>query len=253
MRCSMQKIRRILPLWKAVLIVTVMATAAIHFARSGDAAPPPAQVVPDAAEQRMFLERSREEHNARVTWQPVSTMTFDNAASLQPLRVMEGKWEIANGQLQAMSGKADDDRTILVAPCPAGPVRLEFDATLFARPDGRIGDIGIRLNADPTTGSFERGYAFITAQYWNQATVCYKLNIPIARTEWSPIVPGKRHHVVVEWTDKHLRLFVDERIVLDAWDRDTPLPPDPAKWIGLSTYDTRMAIDNLVISTSPAR
>ena len=63
------------------------------------------------------------------------------------------------------------------------------------------------------------------------------------------MVPGRRHRIVVEWTANHLRFFVDNRIVLDAWDRDTPLPPDPTKWIGLSTYDTRMAIYNLMIST----
>ena len=106
-----------------------------------------------------------------------------DVAFLKRLRVVEGQWQIFNGQLQAVGGEADNNRTILIAPCPDGLVRLEFDATLFARPDGCVGDIAVRLNADPDTGGFEGDYARITAQYFNQATVCYKLNIPIARTE----------------------------------------------------------------------
>jgi hypothetical protein len=142
-------------------------------------------------------------------------------------------------------------RTILISPILDGPQRIEFDATLLPRPDGRVGDICVRLNADPQTGSFARGYALIAAQYFNQAAVCYRLNIPISRTEGPTVTPGKRHHVVVEWKppEGHLRFFVDNRIILDTWDRTSPLSPDPTKWFGLSTYDTQMVVDNLTIST----
>ena len=94
----------------------------------------------------------------------------------------------------------------------------------------------------------DSGYGLFVARYFNQDSVCYKNNQPIARTEWSPIVPGKPHHIVAEWNTVHLRLWVDGCVVIDAWDRTNPIPPDPAKWIGLAAYDTRMAIDNLIIS-----
>jgi hypothetical protein len=204
--------------------------------------------VPDAAEQRMYLERARAEHDARVDWQPRHSFTFDDPAALGALRVCEGEWKIEGGQLQAVAGKAENYRTILLAPCPAGPMRIEFDAVLTARPDGRVGDIYIRLNADPDTGSSAKGYGLFVARYFNQDSVCYKNNQPIARSEWSPIVPGRRHHIVAEWNTVHLRLRVDDQVVIDAWDRTNPIAPDPAKWIGLATYDTRLAVDNLVIS-----
>lgn len=206
--------------------------------------------VPDAESQRDFLRNSRSEHNKTVAWKPVASMTFEDPQSLKDLRIVQGLWEVGDGKLRAVGGRKDSNRTILLTSSPAGAVRIEFDATLFPRSDGRIGDICIRLNADPITGSFARGHALITAQYWNQASVCYKLNIPIARTEWSPVVPGQSHRVVVEWTPSHLRFFLDGRIVLDAWDRDSPLSPDPTKWIGISTYDTLMEVDNISISTS---
>lgn len=241
----MQYSRQELGVWAAVS--GVVAIAMVH---ASVAAAPGAPVVPDAAGQRKYLELSRKEHDQPVHWQPVLVMGFDDAASLQRLRVKEGRWEILKGQLQAIAGRPDENRSVLIAPCPAGPIRVEFDATLFARPDGRVCDIGIRLNADPDTGRYDRGYGLLTATYFNQATVFYKLNIPLARTEWSPVVPGWRHHVNLEWNRGHLRFFIDKRIVLDAWDRDSPLAPDPTKWIGLSTYDTRMAVDNLTVSTS---
>ncbi|MHB9107516.1 MAG: hypothetical protein ACYDCO_10715 [Armatimonadota bacterium] len=211
-----------------------------------------APAVPDPEEQRMYLGRARAEHDAKVAWQPLHSFTFDDVETLKALRVCEGEWQIADGQLQAVGGKPDDYRAILLAPCPAGPMRIEFDATLYPRPDGRVGDIYIRLNADDT-GSSVKGYGLFVARYFNQDSVCYKNNQPIARTEWSPIVPGQQHHIVAEWHTVHLRLWVDGKVVIDAWDRTNPIPVDPQKWIGLASYDTRMAVDNLVISTAKGR
>lgn len=205
-----------------------------------------------AAEQRTFLEASRHEHAPAYEWKPVATFTFDDAAALKDFRITDGEWKIKDGQLKATGNKpGGNNRTILITPEIEGAQRIEFDATLLPRPDGRVGDICVRLNADPQTGSFARGYALIAAQYFNQANVCYRLNIPIARTECSPVVPGKRHHIILEWRlpEGHLRFFVDDTIVVDAWDRAAPLPPDPTKWIGLSTYGTDMIVDNLVISS----
>jgi len=212
-----------------------------------------APVAPDAGEQRMYLERARAEHDASLDWQPLTTFTFDDPAALKALRVCEGEWKIADGRLRAVGGKADNYRTILIAPCPAGPMRIEFDAVLSPRPDGRVGDIYIRLNADSDTGSSARGYGLFVARYFNQDSVCYKLNQPIARTEWSPIVPGRRHHITAEWNAVHLRLYVDDRIVIDAWDRDKPIAPDPAKWIALAVYDTHLSVDNLTIAVPKDR
>jgi len=206
-----------------------------------------AQAVPDPDEQHKYLELARAEHDYKVDWQPLHSFTFDDAESLKALRVCEGEWQVVDGQLQAIGGKADDYRTILLAPCSAGPMRIEFDATLYPRPDGRVGDIYLRLNADDTCSS-AKGYGLFVARYFNQDSVCYKNNQPIARTEWSPIVPGKQHHIIAEWNTVHLRLWVDGKVVIDAWDRTNPIAPDPAKWIGLAAYDTRLAVDNLVIS-----
>lgn len=220
---------------------------------SGLRAAPQQPVAPSVvAEQRTFLEASRHEHAPAYEWKPVANFNFDDATALKEFRITDGEWKIEDGQLKATDSKpGSNNRTILIAPEIEGAQRIEFDATLLPRPDGRVGDICVRLNADPETGSFAHGYALIAAQYFNQANVCYRLDIPIARTESEPIVPGQRHHITLEWRppEGHLRFFVDDTIVVDAWDRTSPLPPDPTKWIGLSTYGTDMIVDNLVISS----
>lgn len=242
--------RQMMPVTGRVILVLGLAVLACWAGRSalysrGTKKLPP---VPDAASQRHYLELARSEHGIPPAWQPLHSYTFDNPADLRTFRICEGEWKIDGGKLLATRGAAENYRTLLIAPCPAGPSRIEFDAVLSPRPDGRIGDIYLRFNADPATGSSARGYGMMVARYYNQDTVCYKLNQPIARTEWSPIISGKRHHIAAEWTAVHLRLFVDDRVVIDAWDRDKPIAPDPQKWLGLAVYDTPLAIDNLVIS-----
>jgi hypothetical protein len=211
-------------------------------------------------EMRQFLEASRNEHSRPEDWKPVQEFTFDDAKAIAPMHITKGQWVVRDGQLLAIGGEGE--RSILIAPCQWDAVRIAFDAVLKPGADGRVGDIGIRLDADAKTGSFSKGYTMITSQYFNQATVCYRLSQPIARTEWSPIVPGRTHHIVMEFTNNpisktrregHLRLWVDQRVVLDAWDRDHPLAMDASRWIGLSTYRTEMSVDNLVISAPAAK
>lgn len=135
-----------------------------------------------------------------------------------------------------------------------------LQANAGADPD-RLSDIGIRFNAEPATGAFAKGYSVITGQYGNQATVLYRLNIPYARTEWSPIVPGKRQHIALEVVSPHIRLWVDGRIVLDAWERrglnnrdlGDFMAMDPSKVIALCTYDNLMEVDNLRILVPPEK
>lgn len=193
-----------------------------------------------------FLDRSRAEQYRLPEWEVVRQWTFDDPAELEDMKPIQSEWSVRDGRIENTGGGIS--RTLLVAPCRWNPVRIEFDAILHARPDGRVCDISIKLNADPERGRAGKGYWLVTASYWNQVTTCYRLNLPIARTEYSPIVPGKMHHVALEFLGDHLRFWVDDEVVLDAWDRQAPLAMDPEAWIGIGTYDTRMTIDNLTIS-----
>jgi hypothetical protein len=214
--------------------------------------------------QKKYLRASRAEHDAPIkAWSPIATWNFDDGKLPEGFHVYEGEWKVDAGKLVAHAGKPDDNRVIKIANCEWPAFRLEFDATLrpeAGRAPTQIGDIGIRFNADAETGAFTDGYCVITAQYGNQATVFYRLNIPHSRTEWSPIEPGKTHRVVLEVVKPHVRLWVDSRVILDAWERRGTsavdhgdfLPMDPKRVIALHTYDTRMEIDNLTISV-PAK
>lgn len=223
---------------------------------AGPTARPPAAAGPPARLER-YLAGSRAEHDhsvvrgvGPVATHPAAVFRFTDPAQLEGFRVIEGEWAIADGRLTAVGGRPDRNRTILLMPVDAAHLRVSFEAILEPRADGRIGDICIRL-ANPETGSFAAGYAVITAQFWNQATVVYRRNIPIARTEWSPIVPGRTHRVTLEFSRgrrDHLRLWVDDRVVLDGWHE--PLDIRNA-WLGFSSYDTRLSIANLVVYTGP--
>lgn len=210
-------------------------------------------------QQATYLKASRQEWNHRIVkWREVAAWTFDDGRMPADFHPFSGTWIVADGRLQAADGKPDRNRTLGIANCRWPAFRLQFDVTLEpregARPD-RIGDIGIALNADPKTGSFAEGYAFIAAQYMGQATVFYRRNVPYARTEWSPIEPGRRHEVMVEVVKPHLRLWVDGRVLLEGWERSGSkhsdfsdfMDMDPARVITLHTYDSVMSVDNLRI------
>ncbi len=220
----------------------------------------PAQDAEWRSSKEKFLQASRREHNARIeTWNEVASWNFDDNRMPGGFSVLAGEWRIANGQLHAHGGEPMRSRVIQVGHCEWPAFRIEFDAKLEsddpANPE-RIGDIILGLNCDPETGSFARGYALLLAHYYNQATTCYRLNIPCARVEWSPIVPGRQHHIMIEVVKPHLRLWVDDRVALDVWERTGHNPRDysdfldmdPTKTLTLRTYDCTLSVDNLKIS-----
>lgn len=212
---------------------------------------------PWAKRLETYLAASRSEHNHAIKrWREAAAWNFDDGKMPQAFRVYDGKWEVADGKLRAIDGKPDDNRTIKFAQSQWPAFRLEFDASLHARPGTppeRVCDIGVLLNADEATGHFRDGYAVLCGTYFNQATVLYRLYIPYARTEWSPIVPGKTHRVALEVVKPHIRFFVDGRIVLEAWERAGQGVADGSDWLdmgakrvlALHTYDCTMEIDNL--------
>ena len=212
-------------------------------------------------QKKKYLQASRNEHNHKIkAWKEVARWSFDDNKIPKDFRVFSGKWKVVDGKLRSVGGEPDGNRRIKIANCLWPIFRLEFDVVLKPRkgaPSDRIGDVGVSVNADPETGSFGEGYSFITAQYFDQATVLYRLNIPFARTEYSPIKPGQKHHVVLEVVKPHLRFLIDGRIVLEGWERKGGLKNrrdfsdfldmDPKKIITIHTYDSVMDIDNLRI------
>ena len=102
-----------------------------------------------------YLQVGRDEVKFPVSrWKPVLTMTFDDPAALAACPVLDGAWEVKNGQLRAMAGEAN--RAILIGHPRGDAVRVEFDATNTAGADGRIGDISVLLNADRPFNDDER-------------------------------------------------------------------------------------------------
>jgi hypothetical protein len=207
-----------------------------------------------------YLKSSRDEHNHHIkNWKEVASHNFDDHKIPESFKVFDGNWDTQNGKLVARSGKKDGNRVIKIANCQWPAFKLEFDAMLSSNPGSpidKVSDIGVHLNASDTDGNFRDGYGILAGTYGNQASVFYRLYIPYARTEWSPIVPGKTHHFTLEVVKPHFRYWVDGKVVLDVWERAGKgrmdnsdfMEMDPTKAMNLYTYDSVLEIDNIKIS-----
>lgn len=207
-----------------------------------------------------YLQSSRDEHNHHVkNWKVAASYNFDDNKIPDSFKIFDGNWQVIDGKLTAKSGKKDGNRVIKIANCQWPAFKLEFDASLSANPGDpidKISDIGVLLNASETDGSFRDGYGILAGTYGNQASVFYRLYIPAARTEWSPVLPGKTQHIMLEVVKPHFRYWVDGKIVMDYWERTGKkgmdnndfIDMDPAKAMNLYTYDSVLAVDNLKIS-----
>lgn len=193
------------------------------------------------------LGHSRNVRFQKVTWKEVASFSFDNPADITGYPVPEGAWEIDSGTLRAVKG--DRNRAILLLRTVGDTVRIEFDATNTADDMGRLGDITVLLNSVPGKNFFNHGYSLTTSSYWNSCTTFYKQGKSIAKTEYTPVISGKKHHVVLEFNKGHIRYWLDDMIILEAWD-DTPLVMDAGNWIGIRTWATLMVVDNVVVYKS---
>ena len=173
------------------------------------------------------------------------TCRFDDPAEMSRFIVTEGTWKIKDGKLWAIEGEGN--RGILLCHSQGEAVRVELKVTNYADTKGRIGDVSILINTAPEKGYFSKGYAFTTGSYYNTCTTFYRKECKLARTECSPLKPGKSSTVILEQYRGHIRYWVNDRIVLEAWDRD-PLPLNEELWVGLRTWATLMAVDSVIIS-----
>jgi hypothetical protein len=198
-----------------------------------------------------LLEASRRAGRNNIVWEKVKSFTFSSPSELSQYIQPTGKWEIKDGKLWAVAGK--DSRAILLQKCFKGPVKMEFEATNYASEEGTIGDISVLINSLP--GRREKkwfrqnnkdGYLLTTGSYANNCTAFYRKVVPFARTEYSPVISGKCNKIVLEYVNGHFRYWMNGEIILEAWD-EKPLPMKPLLWLGLRTYNTLMAVDNVTI------
>ena len=275
----------VMRLFGVVTICAALMLCAVGCSSTAETAPAPSQASSPApaksaaqaawdAELAGYLAASRNEHDHRIAnWQTVESWSFDDGAMPEGFRVFSGEWAVQAGRLVATDGEYQGNRVIGIARCQWPAFRMSFDA--MVRPHAaegerakyaglepaRVGDIGVRINADPQTASFADGYAIILAHYGNQANVIHRLNIPWVRNEWPIVEAGRVHRVMVEVVRPHIRVWVDGKVVLDGWERHGQgrkddsdfLAMDPERLLALHTYDSELTVDNIVIETPVAK
>jgi len=180
-----------------------------------------------------------------LQWELVMSQDFDGAQLPAGSLVTDGTWEVRDGRLWATAG--GQQRAIMLGPALEPPVRIEFECTNRADPEqGTIGDITVHANAVPGSGAelFAQGYALTTGSYYNNCSTFYRNGRPLAKTEFSPVRDNVTHRVCVEIIGGHLRYWLDDTIVLEAWDPQ-PLTEWSGRSLGLRTWNTLMAVDRL--------
>lgn len=175
---------------------------------------------------------------------PCIKFDFSSEEKIKNFRIVNGGWQIDDGKLWAVIGERN--RSILLAKNVKAPFRIEFEATNYANEDNSIGDITVLINSENSDKFFSRGYALTTGSYYNNCTTFYRLGKPIAKTEYSPLVSGETYRVMIEFIDGHIRYWLNEKIILEVWD-SKPLEMEPDLWIGIRTWNTKMAVDNFNI------
>ena len=203
------------------------------------------------SDKERMLQSSRNATGTRVAWEEARTYTFDDPRQMDSLAVAAGKFEIRDGSLRAIEGTTN--RAIMLTKNAFGKYfRIEMEVTNYANErTGRTGDISFLINSVPVEKYevfFFNGYSLTTASFGNSNTAFYKKGKPFARTEYTPVVPGKKNIAILDYMNGHIRYWLNGQIILEAWD-DDPLEMNSDEWIGVRSYDTLMVIDKLIIST----
>lgn len=177
-----------------------------------------------------------------VIWHEVERWDFADMNSLGSLPQVAGEWELLHGKLVATGGEGN--RAILLRPGLTGDLKVQFDVTLTSVFEGRIGDITVVLGATRDDQFFHTGYTATTGSFWNNVSTIYRRGRPLANTEYSPLEEGRTYRVTLERRGGHLRYWLNDTVLLEAWDSD-PMTLSAERWFGIRTWHTRMEIDNL--------
>ncbi|MHC4871560.1 MAG: hypothetical protein ACYTFY_06920 [Planctomycetota bacterium] len=198
-------------------------------------------------EKGKFLKNSRGvRHNRKLKFKEMPTVkhSFNSLSDMKNFEIVNGEWKLENNKIKAVGGS--HNRTILLTKIITPPFRIEFDVVNFANPNGSIGDITILINTLNSKKFFREGYTLTTGSYYNNCSTIYRLGKAMAKTEYSPVVSGRKNRVKVDYNQGHLRYWLNNEIIIEAWD-PTPLTLDKNKWIGIRTWNTLMEIDNFSI------
>jgi hypothetical protein len=206
------------------------------------------------SEKEKMLQSSRSATGTKVSWEEAITYTFDDPSQMEAFALAAGKFEIRDGALRAIEGETN--RAIMLAKNNFGNYfRIEMEVTNYANEKtGKTGDISFLINSVPVEKYevfFFNGYSLTTASFANSNTAFYKKGKPFARTEYTPVVPGKKNIAMLDYMNGHIRYWLNGQIILEAWDGQ-PLDMDPNLWIGVRSWDTLMVIDKLTISRGKA-
>lgn len=171
-------------------------------------------------------------------WEPVFTDNFDRKELGENWKVVSGKWEIKDGNLHG-SGTLlctknfparDETGQIYPGGFALGYIRMEFEATSAVKPfiffkdqkpEVVLGDLSCFMNARSSEESkdplYTSGYFFQFGGLYNTRNEITKKGQSVV-SDLSPskvIETNKRHKIIAENDQGHLRFFVDGEPLLD--------------------------------------
>ena len=190
-------------------------------------------------------------------WTLIFSDDFDREAVGADWVVVDGDWSIKENSLRG-SG------TLLSAKgfpgdFPPGFLRLEFEATTDGTPTSSsadrppegssVGEISTILNAQPQDAGApaKTGYLFQFGGMLNTVNQIQKEGVEVASdsTPENRIVPGKKHHVVVENDKGTVRMVIDGKVIMEEEESESILGEGYDR-VGFY-FSTSSKIDNLKV------
>ena len=162
------------------------------------------------------LQQEVEAFQNGLVWHLVIDEDFSDPALVQSRwEVFGGHHEIANGELRLHGG---EPQLLLLKRDMPTEVRIEFEC----RQEGTyLNDLACLINGKrmgSPWGTSTSGYAFKYGAYTNTFTVLTRCDQKLWSQTMSPLRSGQTYHVLVERIGARLRMFVDEKPVLDVED-----------------------------------
>lgn len=190
-------------------------------------------------------------------WELVFTDTFDRDELGEDWKVVDGAWELKDGQLVG-TGTVMTTRGFpgpelhrqIPGGAPPGYIRLEFEARTdvqglqllpgSAPPKVSVSDLSAFIHVppyDPDELPIETGYFFQFGGFLNTRNILKRKNRLLVEQEEPEILitPNKLHTIVVENDEGVLRLSVDGKVVMEK-EESASIMGDDFDRVGLYVY-----------------
>ena len=186
------------------------------------------------------------------SWHLVFRDDFEKDTLGDAWNVVAGEWAVEDGHL--VSSTVDGDSAVMAAQAFPGLHRIEFEVTAVPRKsasasDKAIADISAFIQSSPD--NIKEGYFLQFGGRYNTTNVLFRQGNRLVERSKPNIVAGREYTVVAEFDGKHVRMKVDDQVIVE-YEEEYPLVGAKHERVGLYFY-TPVKVNSVRIYTAVAR